>query len=107
MSRTLIVARIRPGAEPEVGRIFATSDATDLPVEIGVQERSLYSLHDIYIHVIDFGSSDEDPLARARALPGFKQISRDLAPYISPYDPSWARPQDAVAQRFYHWRAPA
>jgi Polyketide synthesis cyclase len=33
MSRTLIVARIRPGAEPEVGRNFATSDASDLPAE--------------------------------------------------------------------------
>jgi hypothetical protein len=107
MSRTLIVARIRPGSESKVGRIFATSDSTDLPVELGVQERNLYSLHDIYVHVIDFSSSDGDSLAGARTLPGFRQISRDLAPYISPYDPAWTQPQDAVAKRFYHWRAPA
>jgi hypothetical protein len=107
MSRTLIVARIRPGTESEVGRIFAESDATDLPTEIGVQERSLYSLHDIYVHVIDFGAGSKGSLEHARALPGFQQISRDLAPFISPYDPGWTRPQDAVAQRFYHWRASA
>jgi cyclase len=107
MSRTLIVARIQPGAEPDVGRIFAASDATELPDEIGVQERSLYSLHDIYVHVVDFAASDEHSLERARALPGFRQISRDLTPYISPYDPAWARPQDAVARCFYRWRAPA
>lgn len=105
MTRTLIVARIRPGAEAEVGRIFAASDATDLPAEIGVQERSLYSLHDIYVHVVDFTAGVEPALERARSLPGFQQISRDLTPYISPYDPNWARPQDAVARRFYHWRA--
>jgi cyclase len=107
MSRTLIVARIRPGAEPEVGRIFAASDATDLPAEIGVRERSLYSLHDVYVHVVDFATSDDRVLEHARTLPGFRQISHDLAPHISPYDPAWARPQDAVARRFYHWRAPA
>src|SRR4051812_35755298 len=107
MNRTLIVARIRPGTEPDVGRIFAASDATDLPAEIGVQERSLYSLHDVYVHVVDFAAGDQPPLERARALPGFRQVSRDLTPFISAYHPSWERPQDAVARRFYHWRAPA
>lgn len=107
MSRTLIVARIRPGTEAQVGRIFAASDATPLPAAIGVRERSLYSLDDIYVHVVDTGGEAAPDLDRARALPGFQQISLDLQPYISPYLSNWSGPQDAVARRFYHWRPDA
>ena len=106
MSRTLIVARIRPGAENEVGRIFAASDDTSLPKAIGVRERSLYSLGDIYVHLVDIVGESDQSLEHARRLAGFQQISRDLAPFISQYDSNWSRPQDAVAKQFYHWRAP-
>lgn len=107
MTRTLIVARIRPGAEASVGRIFAESDATDLPAVLRVRERSLYSFDDIYVHVVDTAGETERTLERARSLPAFRQISRDLAPYISSYNSNWGRPQDAVATRFYHWRPDA
>ena len=106
MSRTIIVARIRPGTEREVARIFGASDATPLPEIIGVRQRSLYSLNDLYVHVVDIDDGDEpqpETLERARALAGFKQVCEDLAPYISPYDSTWGRPQDAVATEFYRW----
>jgi cyclase len=105
MSRTLIVARIQPGTEPEVARIFAASDASPLPAQIGVRERVLYSLGDLYVHVVDLHEDGAQALTRARELPGFRQISRDLTPYISPYLSSWSGPQDAVARPFYRWRA--
>lgn len=107
MSRTLIVARIRPGTEAEVGRIFAASDAGPLPAAIGVRERSLYCLDDIYVHVVDTVGETAPDLEHARALPGFQQISAELEPYISPYLSTWSGPQDAVARRFYHWRPDA
>jgi cyclase len=105
MYRTLIVARIRPGAEPDVARLFKASDATTLPKDLGVQRRSLYSLDELYLHVIDHQEPDL-PLREARGHPGFKQISDDLRPFISAYDPAtWRSPQDAVAKEFYHWSA--
>jgi hypothetical protein len=41
----------------------------------------------------------------AQSLPAFRAVSEDLKPYIEPYDPHWRSPQDAMAQRFYHWTA--
>jgi cyclase len=106
VNRTLIVARIRPGTEPEVARIFAASDATTLPTQLGVQERTLYSLDDLYVHLIEM---DEDPdisLQKAGELPAFTRINDDLKPFISAYNPAtWRTPQDAVAKKFYHWTA--
>jgi cyclase len=106
MNRTVIVARIQPEAEPDVARVFAESDATALPRELGVEARSLYSLGDLYLHVIDFRGSPADALRRAPQLPAFRQISADLSTFIRPYDPAtWRSPQDAVAREFYRWRA--
>src|SRR3954466_15513493 len=49
MNRTIIVARIAPDAHSAVAEIFKNSDATELPHELGVERRSLYSLGDIYL----------------------------------------------------------
>ena len=104
MNRTLIVARIRPDAESEVARIFGASDATGLPVEIGVRERSLYRLGELYVHLIDFDRPAAEAMATAPGLPAFREISAQLEPFVSPYDPdNWRSPQDAMARRFYHW----
>lgn len=104
MDRTLIVARIKPDAESDIARIFAASDATDLPRTIGVRERSLYSLGELYVHVIDFDRSAEEAMAVAQRLDGFRDISRRLDPFVSAYDPeTWRSPKDAMARRFYHW----
>jgi cyclase len=106
MKRTLIVARIRPGAERDVARIFAESDATSMPHDIGVRERSLYRLNDLYIHLIEFDREAEHAMAIGQAHRGFGEISARLRPFISPYDPpNWHSPEDAMPARFYHWAA--
>jgi polyketide synthesis cyclase len=106
MNRTIIVARIRRNAESAVARIFADSDATSLPHELGVERRSLYSLGDLYVHVIDFRHDPTDSLRRAGELPGFRKISAELRGFIRPYDEEgWRSPQDAVAHEFYRWSA--
>jgi len=106
MNRTIIVARIEPNAERAVADVFAASDATSLPHDLGVQHRALYSLQDIYLHVIDFNDDPAQALRKAQDLPGFRQISTDLRPYIKPYDElTWRTPQDAVAKQFYRWSA--
>jgi hypothetical protein len=105
MNRSVIVARIQPGEEKSVARIFAESDATDLPHDLGVKTRSLYSLGDLYLHVIEFRDDPSEALRKGPALPGFQQISEDLRAYIKPYDPkTWKSPADAVAREFYNWR---
>jgi len=105
MNRTVIVARIKPDAEQSVARIFAESDATSLPHDLGVESRSLYSLGELYLHVIDFRADPAAALRKGPELAGFKRISDDLRAYISPYDEAtWKSPQDAVAREFYHWR---
>src|SRR5687767_13343165 len=106
MNRTIIVARIQPEAERAVADVFAASDATSLPHDMGVQQRALYSLQDVYLHVIDFHGDPAEALRRGQDLPGFRQISSDLKPYIRPYDEQrWRTPQDAVAKQFYRWSA--
>lgn len=106
MYRSIIVARIQPNAESAVAEVFANSDATSLPQELGVRRRSLYSLNDIYLHVVDFHQDPAETLRRAPDLPGFRQISTDLKPYIRAYDEeNWRTPQDAVAKEFYRWDA--
>jgi cyclase len=106
MHRTIIVARMRSDAQVAVAEIFQESDATSLPHQIGVQHRSLYSLGDIYLHVVEFRDDAEATLRRSRELPGFQQISQKLSAFIKPYDErNWRSPQDAVAREFYRWSA--
>jgi cyclase len=106
VNRTIIVARIKPNAEPDVAEVFATSDTTSLPHDLGVERRALYSLRDIYLHVIDFREDPAQALRRAPDLPAFRQISADLSRFIRPYDEQhWRSPQDAVAREFYRWSA--
>jgi polyketide synthesis cyclase len=106
MNRAIIIARIKENAEPQVAEIFAGSDATSLPTDIGVQRRSLYSLGDLYVHAIDFRIDPDEALRVARGLPGFREISAELSRYIRPYDEAtWRSPKDAVAREFYRWTA--
>jgi hypothetical protein len=106
MNRALIVARMRAGAEADVRRIFAESDTTSLPYDLGVTHRSLYSFGDVYIHLLEMANQPGSSLSSARDLPAFRQIGEDLKPFISPYYPAtWRTPLDAVATEFYHWSA--
>lgn len=103
----IIVARINANAHQDVARVFADSDATSLPHDLGVRQRSLYALADCYLHVVDFREDATRSLDRATELPGFRQISQNLRPYIRAYDEAtWKKPQDAVAKEFYRWTAP-
>lgn len=106
MNRTLIVARIRPGTEQDVAHIFAESDATSLPADIGVAHRSLYSLQDLYVHLIEMEADPAESIRRAQNLPGFRDVSARLSQFITPYDPAtWRSPRDAQAREFYRWPA--
>ena len=106
MNRALIVARMKRGAEADVRRIFAESDNTSLPHDLGVGHRSLYSFGDVYIHLVEMTDQPGVSLSSARDLPAFRQIGEDLKPFISAYYPAtWRTPLDAVATEFYHWNA--
>lgn len=105
MHRTLIVAKITPGAEGEVAGIWARSDQTELPGVAGVVRRQLFSLGDLYIHVLESERPGGQVLRSARAHEEFDRVSERLSPFISPYLPSWQSPADAVATCFYSWEA--
>jgi cyclase len=108
MRRGVIVARIKPDSEEEVARIFAESDATELPRLTGVRHRSLFVLDDIYIHLVEMDDEFEQAVDRVRDHDLFTEISRKLDPYIQPYDPeTWRSPKDAQAREFYSWDPPA
>jgi cyclase len=101
--QTLIVARMNPATAPRVAEIFAESDATGLPDLIGVSRRVLFSFHDLYFHLVQADEDITEPLYRARKNELFKDINTKLGQYISPYDPGWREPKDAMAAPFYFW----
>jgi cyclase len=104
VKRGVIVARIKPGSEEEVARIFAESDQTELPRMTGVRHRSLYVLDDVYIHLVETDDEFASAVDSVRDHELFKDISRQLDPYIQPYNPeTWKSPKDAQARQFYAW----
>jgi cyclase len=104
VKRAVIVARIKPGSEQEVARIFAESDETELPQLTGVRHRSLYVLDDVYIHLVETDDEFATAVEGVRDHALFKDISRKLDAYIQPYDPeTWKSPKDAQAREFYSW----
>lgn len=106
MNRAVIVARMRPGTEADIRRIFAQSDRTSLPHELGVVRRSLYAFGEVYLHLIDLVDDPGRSLSTATNLPAFRKIGTDLKPFIRPYYPAtWRSPNDAMAREFYHWSA--
>lgn len=106
MSRSLIIAKITPGAEPEVARLFAESDRTELPQLAQVTHRALYSLGDLYVHVLETSAGSAHALAEVRQRPDFTRLCERLDAYIGPYLPTWRGPEDALANCFYSYRAP-
>ena len=102
--RGVIVARIKPGAEQKVAAIFAESDATELPRLGGIRHRSLYILDDLYIHLFEADGDAAAAVDNIRNHPLFREISKKLEPYVSPYNPNtWRSPKDATARVFYEW----
>jgi cyclase len=105
MHSTLIVARIKPGSEADVARLFEEFDATEMPQLMGTRRRQLFSFHDLYFHVQDFDDEHGGTaIEEAKAHPLFVNISEALKAFIDPYDPdTWRSPADAMAGRFYQW----
>jgi cyclase len=105
MHSTLIVARMEPDASADVARTFREFDGTGMPDLMGTRRRQLFSYHGLYFHLQDFDSDDGGAaIEEAKNHPLFVQVSTDLKPYITAYDPAtWRSPADAMAARFYHW----
>lgn len=106
MQQVMIIAKMRSEDAPAVADIFSRSDSTSMPEEIGVQSRSLYRFHGVYVHLIDFARPTGDAMRTAAQLPSFRSVSDELRPFIQAYDPGWQSPLDAMADRFYHWTSP-
>jgi len=105
---TVIIQRIKPGAEPDVARVFADSDAGQLPIETGVTGRWLYSIDDVFVHLLQQDQATAAAVQENYELhrPALGRIMNDLSPYLSPYRPdTWATARDSVANVFYRWRA--
>lgn len=105
MHRTLIVARMEPEKAETVAQIFADSDATELPRMIGVSRRTLFRFHDLYFHLVEADADISPNLYKARSHPFYGRINEALSHHISPYDPNWQEPKDAMALPFYVWEA--
>lgn len=105
MYRTLIVARMRPDAAKPIAEIFGASDTGgELAGLVGVRSRSLFQFGDVYLHLVEGERPVEEAVARVAGHPEFQQISADLRPYVSAYDPAtWRKPADAMAAEFYRW----
>jgi cyclase len=94
-----------PANASAVADIFARSDATELPRMIGVSARTLFRFHELYFHLVEADDDITSNLYEARSHPLYAQINQELARYISPYDPGWREPKDAMAETFYRWPA--
>lgn len=103
MHTTLIIARFKPGSEPEIARLFAESDATELPDLIGVQSRRLFTFHDIYIHMVQAEQPIGPALEKNRENPLFRHISTALDEHITPFEGKWGSVHQASARQFYQW----
>ena len=101
MHRSLIVARILPDSHEKVAEIWAESDATELPRIAGVQHRSLWTLGDVYIQLLETDEPGQETINRIKGHPEFVRISERLSEYISPYLSTWRSPKDAQARPFY------
>jgi cyclase len=92
-----------PANAEGVAGAFAASDSTDLPRMVGVSRRTLFAFHDLYFHLVEADEDITKNLYRARNHPLYNDINTTLSRYISPYDPDWQEPKDAMAVPFYTW----
>ena len=104
--RMLIVARMDEADRDAVATVFAESDATDLPLSLGAQRRTLFHYRGLYLHLVEADTDFTDRLGEARQNPLFADVNAKLSRYITPYDPRWKEPRDAMAEPFYTWTRP-
>ncbi|WP_411139494.1 TcmI family type II polyketide cyclase [Streptomyces sp. x-80] len=105
MHRTLIVARLKTDDPARIADVFGASDATELPHMVGVSRRTLFTFHDLYFHLVEADEDIGPNLHRARSHPLYSDINTRLSAFVSPYDPGWKEPKDAMASPFYIWTA--
>ncbi|GAA3501771.1 TcmI family type II polyketide cyclase [Streptomyces prasinosporus] len=103
MHRTLIVARMNLADAEGVASVFADSDSTELPHLVGVSRRTLFAFHDLYFHLVEADEDIAPNLYEARSHPLYQDINTRLGRFVSPYDPGWREPRDAMAVPFYSW----
>ncbi|MEU1277166.1 TcmI family type II polyketide cyclase [Streptomyces sp. NPDC005805] len=103
--RILIVARMPRHRAEEVAALFAASDRTSLPADLGVTRRELFHYRDdLYFHLVEFAGDADRAMGLARVREDFRKLCADLDPFVSPYDPeTWRSPADAAATSFYRW----
>ncbi|WP_281399097.1 TcmI family type II polyketide cyclase [Streptomyces himalayensis] len=102
--QALIVARMAPGAAPDIAKVFADSDSGELPHLVGVTRRTLWQFGDVYMHLVEADRPPGPAIAKVADHPAFRDISDRLSAYVSAYDPeTWRSPKDAMAQQFYLW----
>jgi cyclase len=103
MHRTLIVAKLKTGDPQRIADAFAESDATELPHLIGVTRRTLFTFHDLYFHLVEADDDISARLYEQRSNPLYRHLNTTLAELVSPYDPNWKEPKDAMAAPLYSW----
>jgi cyclase len=94
---------MNPADKDAVAEVWAESDATDLPYQIGVSRRTLFRFHGLYFQLVEAEQDISENLYRARSTPLYQDIHNKLAKYMTPYDPNWQEPKDAMAVPFYTW----
>lgn len=106
MPYSLIVARVKPRDHPDVARIFAESDAGELPAKLRVTGRWLFGFHGLYFHLVEAEPGLRERIAAHRDDPLYTRITDQLASHVTAYDPAtWRGPADAMATEFYSWEA--
>ncbi|MER5928864.1 TcmI family type II polyketide cyclase [Streptomyces sp. NPDC002054] len=106
MHQALIVARMAPQSADDIARVFAESDAGELPHLVGVTRRSLFQFGDVYLHLFETPHPPGPEVAKHTSHPLFQDISEQLSSYVRPYDPAtWRSPSDAMARQFYSWQS--
>ena len=107
IKRGLIIAKIKPGAEQEVAKLFEESDQSELPRLAGVQapqpvraRRHLRPLRGDRRRLRRGGRHRSRP-------PAVQGDQREAGRVHHPYNPeTWRSPKDAQAREFYAWDPP-
>ncbi|MEU6143258.1 TcmI family type II polyketide cyclase [Streptomyces sp. NPDC047081] len=99
------VSKMDRSSIPEVSRLFAEFDGTEIPGLIGLHRRQLFIHQNIQVHLYDFvEKSDPAALEKVKSDPRMGRLSVDLQPYVAPYEPeTWNSPADSAAACFYTW----
>jgi cyclase len=104
--RKLIIAKVNSADLDAVAKIFAESDATELPYKLGVRRRTLFRFHDLYMHLVESSGDIEPKIMKDVANdPLYRDVSDRLKPFVQAYDPAARSPKDAFAEEFYVWEA--